>query len=99
MPNTTVEFLPAHLGYLKSYFRQKPMNLLFPFSATLSTLLTAWLVHKAALGDPALVTGFVLVATLAALGVIEHCSSSCRCRSPISGHGACARMTALFRNP
>jgi len=72
VPNTTVEFLPAHLGYLKSYFRQKPMNLLFPFSATLSTLLTAWLVHKAALGDPALATGFVLVATLAALGVIEH---------------------------
>ncbi len=72
VPNTTVEFLPAHLGYLKSYFRSKPMNLLFPFSATLSTLLTAWLVHKAALGDPALATGFVLLATLAALGVIEH---------------------------
>jgi putative photosynthetic complex assembly protein 2 len=72
VPNTTVEFLPAHLGYLKSYFRQKPMNLLFPFSVTLATLLTAWLVHKAVLADPALATGFVLVATLAALGVIEH---------------------------
>jgi putative photosynthetic complex assembly protein 2 len=72
VPNTTVEFLPGHLAYLKSYFRQKPMNLLFPFSATLSTLLTAWLVHEAALGDPALATGFVLLATLAALGVIEH---------------------------
>ncbi len=72
VPNTTVEFLPAHLAYLKSYFRSKPMNLLFPFSATLSTLLTAWLVHKAVLADPALATGFVLLATLAALGVIEH---------------------------
>ncbi len=72
VPNTTVEFLPAHLGYLKSYFRQRPMNLLFPLSVTLATLLTAWLVQKAALGDPALATGFVLLATLAALGVIEH---------------------------
>ncbi len=72
VPNTTVEFLPAHLAYLKSYFRHRPMNLLFPFSVTLATLLTAWLVQKAALADPALATGFVLLATLAALGVIEH---------------------------
>ncbi len=73
VPNTTVEFLPAHLAYLKSYFRHKPMNLLFPFSATAATLLSAWLVHKVALaGDPFFVTGYVLLATLAVLGLIEH---------------------------
>lgn len=73
VPNTTVEFLPAHLAYLKSYFRQKPMNLLFPLSATAATLLSAYLVHKVALAPDAFAaTGFVLLATLAVLGVIEH---------------------------
>lgn len=73
VPNTTVEFLPAHLGYLKSYFRQRPMNLLFPLSATAATLLGAFLVHKVALApDPFSVTGFALLATLAVLGLIEH---------------------------
>ncbi|KPF64205.1 hypothetical protein IP69_18655 [Bosea sp. AAP35] len=73
VPNTTVEFLPEHLAYLKSYFRQKPMNLLFPLSVTAATLLSAWLVHKVALSaDPFIATGFVLLATLAVLGLIEH---------------------------
>lgn len=73
VPNTTVEFLPAHLAYLKSYFRQKPMNLLFPLSVTAATLLSAWLVHKVALAaDPFVATGFVLLATLAVLGLVEH---------------------------
>lgn len=73
VPNTTVEFLPAHLAYLKSYFRQKPMNLLFPFSATAATLLCSFLVHKVAFAtDPFAATGFTLLATFAALGLIEH---------------------------
>ena len=40
VPNLTEEFLPRHLEYLKTYFRNRPMNLLFPISVTLSTLLT-----------------------------------------------------------
>ncbi len=73
VPNTTVEFLPAHLGYLKSYFRQRPMNLLFPVSVTAATLLSAFLVHKVAFAtDPFAVTGYALLATFAALGLIEH---------------------------
>jgi putative photosynthetic complex assembly protein 2 len=72
VPNTTIEFLPAHLSYLKSYFRNKPMNLLFPFSVTLATAVTVALVQNAAYTDPFLATGFTLLATLAALGLIEH---------------------------
>lgn len=73
VPNTTVEFLPEHLTYLKSYFRHRPMNLLFPLSVTAATLLSAWLVHKVALAsDPFLATGFALLATLAVLGLVEH---------------------------
>lgn len=72
VPNTTIEFLPAHLGYLKSYFRNRPMNLLFPVSATLATALTMVLMQKAAGDGPFLATGFTLLATLAALGLVEH---------------------------
>lgn len=72
MPNTTVEFLPQHLGYLTSYFRQKPMNLLFPLSITAATLLTSIIVERALVEDPFLATGYTLLATLAALGLIEH---------------------------
>lgn len=73
VPNTTVEFLPAHLAYLKSYFRQRPMNLLFPVSVTAATLLSAFLVHKVAFAaDPFAATGYALLATFAALGLIEH---------------------------
>ncbi len=73
VPNTTVEFLPEHLGYLKSYFRQRPMNLLFPVSVTAATLLCAFLVHKVAFAtEPFAATGHALLATFAALGLIEH---------------------------
>ncbi len=73
VPNTTVEFLPEHLAYLKSYFRQRPMNLLFPLSVTAATLLSAWLVHSVVrAGDPFAITGFVLLATFAVLGLVEH---------------------------
>lgn len=74
VPNITVEFLPRHLGYLASYFVRRPMNGLFPFSITLSTLVTAWLCHSM-LQAPAgsfEATGHALVAALMALAVLEH---------------------------
>ena len=74
MPNITIQFLPEHLGYLKSFFRHRPMNLLFPVSVTLGTVMTLLLCVAASQS----VTGSydwvstVILATLAALGVIEH---------------------------
>jgi len=72
--NTGERLLPAHLRYMSSYFAHRPMNLLFPFSITLGTILSAWLFHKALAvnADSHQATGFMLVATLAALAVIEH---------------------------
>ncbi len=74
VPNTTIEFLPPHLDYLRSYFRQAPMNLLFPFSVTAATLLSAWLVHGliSSTGDAYATTAFTLLVTLAVLGLVEH---------------------------
>jgi len=74
VPNVTVQFLPRHLVYLASYFRLRPMNALFPFSATLGTMFVAYLVHAlidAPVGSGEAV-GLALLVTLAALGVIEH---------------------------
>ncbi|MCZ8260209.1 MAG: putative photosynthetic complex assembly protein PuhE [Beijerinckiaceae bacterium] len=74
VPNVTVEFLPAHLAYLATYFRNRPMNGLFPFSVTASTLVTAWLCHSM-LTAPAgsfEATGHALIAALMALAVLEH---------------------------
>jgi hypothetical protein len=72
--NTGERLLPAHLRYMSSYFAHRPMNLLFPFSITLGTILSALLFHKAfASGaDAHQATGFMLVATMASLAVIEH---------------------------
>lgn len=72
--NLNVEFIPQRLAYLTSFFRHKPMNLLFPFSVTAGTLLTVMLVEQAIQADGSAFAsaGFVLLATLAALAVIEH---------------------------
>lgn len=72
--NTGETMLPAHLRYMSSYFAHRPMNLLFPFSITLGTLLSAWLFHKAFAdgADAHQAVGFMLIATIASLAVIEH---------------------------
>ncbi len=72
--NLSVEFLPAHLAYLASYFRARPMNPLFPWSVTAATAAVALIVLDALQGQPgsAQATGGLLVATLLALAILEH---------------------------
>lgn len=74
VPNVTEEFLPNHLSHLKSYFRTRPLNLLFPLSITAGTALTFWLAHFAlgAGADAYTTAAFMLLATMAGLGVLEH---------------------------
>jgi putative photosynthetic complex assembly protein 2 len=73
-PNIPDEFLPAHLRYLASYFRRRPMNGFFPFAITAATLLTALAVHMAlhSQSTPLERTGYALLTTLMALAVLEH---------------------------
>ncbi len=74
VPNITINFLPDHLDYLKSYFAHKAMNLLFPLSVSISTVITVLLIQAAGAagaGSHAAI-GFSLLATLMALAVIEH---------------------------
>ncbi len=72
--NLNVEFIPQRLNYLSSYFRQQPMNLLFPVSVTAGTVITTILIAQSLSADTgsAAAVGFTLLATLSALAVIEH---------------------------
>lgn len=68
------EFLPAHLAYLKSYFRRARGNALLPVSIILPTGIV-WLMGRAALAPDATAfdtAGLILAASLLALAVIEH---------------------------
>jgi putative photosynthetic complex assembly protein 2 len=73
-PNIPDEFLPAHLRYLASYFRRRPMNGFFPFAITGATLFTAFLVHMAFAPQASAFEriGYMLLTTLMALAVLEH---------------------------
>jgi len=74
VPNMTEDFLPEHLAYLKTYFRKKPINALFPLSVTAGTLLGGLLVAQAAApgADAFATAGNMLLAALTALAVLEH---------------------------
>ncbi|WP_419729678.1 putative photosynthetic complex assembly protein PuhE [Lichenicola sp.] len=72
--NLNEEFLPEHLQFLKSFLTKKPMNLLFPVSITISTVILVKLVQAA---DAPGVTrfdaaGYCFLSTLMALAILEH---------------------------
>jgi putative photosynthetic complex assembly protein 2 len=72
--NLSEEFLPAHLSYMGSYFRRRPMNLLFPFAMVGASAVLALVLMR--VFDPAAgvasQTGLILVATMLAMGIVEH---------------------------
>jgi putative photosynthetic complex assembly protein 2 len=71
--NVSEEFVPAHMEVLKSFLTRKPMNLLFPFSVTGGTVAAVFLFQKAfAAANPGDMAGFLLLAALASLAVVEH---------------------------
>jgi putative photosynthetic complex assembly protein 2 len=72
--NIAEEFLPEHLRYLKSYFRKRELNPLFPVSVVASIWVALTLAEAAAQapsGSGAAV-GYTLVFTLVALAILEH---------------------------
>jgi putative photosynthetic complex assembly protein 2 len=72
--NLNAEFLPEHLAHIKSFFRSAPMNMLFPFSVTASTICGALMAERAlSFGpDPFNATGYTLLTTMMALAILEH---------------------------
>lgn len=70
--NLGVEFLPAHLAHLPSYFRRRALNLLLPVSVIGGSLGVAWLAHLALATSGGERAGALLLASLLALAVAEH---------------------------
>lgn len=74
VPNLSDEVFPAHLAYLKSYFRRAALNPLFPCSILLGAGLAgwAWIAAEAAPAGSGAAMTATLLAGLAVLGVVEH---------------------------
>ena len=72
--NASEDLLPPRVAYLKSYFARAPMNALFPVSITAATTCVVLLVEAALRStSPAhAAVGSALLATFAALAVLEH---------------------------
>lgn len=72
--NLNEEFLPDHLQFLRSFFRRKAMNLLFPVSITVSMVILTLLVSEAvATGSSDFdAAGYAFLSTLMALAILEH---------------------------
>ncbi len=96
--NPQAHLLPAHLAYMGSYFRRRPMNPLFPWSLGLSLLAAAALAGgalAAGAGDHDR-TALLLLAALVALGALEHALMML----PAREHAAAAALSApLPRSP
>ena len=72
--NLGEQFIPPHLGYMRSFIRRRPMNLLMPFSIMAGTVATTILALHAA--EPGIGTaraaGFTFLVTMLSLAVLEH---------------------------
>ena len=72
--NLSEEFLPAHLTYMGSYFRRRPMNAFLPVSIILSTVALV-LIGLRAMNietSTAETVGLILVGSMLAMAILEH---------------------------
>ena len=72
--NLNAEFLPDHMAFLKSFLTKKPMNLLFPVSVTISTVIAFQLFQRALAptASPFELTGYLFLGALMTLAILEH---------------------------
>jgi putative photosynthetic complex assembly protein 2 len=72
--NLSEEFLPAHLTYMGSYFKRRPMNAFLPISIVLSTLVLVFIVLRAMNLDSTAAdkVGLILVGSMLAMAILEH---------------------------
>ncbi len=74
VPNLNEDWLPERIRFLTTYLAKRPMNLLFPVSVSVATVIMCLLVDRAV---ELPVVGFanvalMLAATLLALAILEH---------------------------
>lgn len=72
VPEVGDQYLPKHLIYLGSYFRRGPVSLFFPLTLGGACLTWLWLIWEAHTGLVQASTGWVLLASLLGLAIVEH---------------------------
>jgi putative photosynthetic complex assembly protein 2 len=73
VPHINVEFLPRPLAHLASHFRVARMNAFFPVAVTLLTFAAGcWMERALSASTDARQIGFVLLAALTLLALLEH---------------------------
>ena len=73
VPRINLEFVPARLAHLKGYFRRGPVTFVFAVAVTVLTCATGFLIERfLTAATPADAARFALLATLAALALVEH---------------------------
>jgi putative photosynthetic complex assembly protein 2 len=76
VPNPGTELLPPAVAHLSGFFRERPMSPLFPVSVSALTIALGLLIYipfnAAGTLDGHQLAGFALLATLVALGTLEH---------------------------
>lgn len=72
VPEVGEQYLPAHLTYLGSYFRRAPASGFFYVTMAAACLTWLWLIWEVVQGQVQLSTGWVLLATLLGLAIVEH---------------------------
>ncbi len=72
--NWSEEFLPKNLRYLTSFFKSAPLNLLLPFTFVAGAWAIIICLDKSSLASnsASVQTGYLLVAGLLILGLLEH---------------------------
>ena len=66
------QYLPSHMTYIGTYFRRGPVTLWFYVTVTLSAATWGWMVIEVQRGSVGTSTGWVLLASLLGLALIEH---------------------------
>lgn len=72
VPQNGAQYLPSHLVYLASYFRTRLITPWFVISISAAISTWCWLVWQAQQGAMAITTGWVMLATLLGLAIVEH---------------------------
>ena len=72
VPQVGEQYLPRHLVYLGSYFRRGPVSAFFFVSVGLACGTWLWLIWEVQTGLVAVSTGWVLLAALLGLAIVEH---------------------------
>lgn len=73
VPRINLEFIPARLTHLKSYFHRGPITAAFPIAITLLSLTLAFFIERLIGAEtPAKQIEFALLTALTALALLEH---------------------------